>query len=142
MKEVKCAFCEGKGIDPFKLLSPSSTCSVCGGKGEVNVEEPYIKCAFCHGTRVYPHTRLNRTICSGKGVVTFKEPRMTCPQCKGTGREPLSDFPCIRCGGIGVIRKSPGSIGENEISPGQAGKKPEKLHEACALRVANPENPV
>jgi DnaJ-class molecular chaperone len=128
MKEIKCAFCKGKGIDPFDLLSSISTCSVCGGKGKVNVEEPYIKCAFCHGTGVYPHTRLNCTICSGKGVVTFKEPRMTCPLCKGTGREPLSGFPCLRCGGIGVIRK------EEEISPGQAGKKAEKL-------VANPENP-
>jgi DnaJ-class molecular chaperone len=129
MKETKCAFCKGKGIDPFELLSPASTCSVCGGKGKVNVEKPYIKCAFCHGTGVYPHTRLSCTICSGKGVVTFREPRMICPECKGSGREPLSGFPCLRCGGMGVIRK------DEEISPGQASKKDEKL-------VENPEQKI
>ena len=117
MKEIKCAFCKGKGVDPFELLSPISTCAICGGKGKVNVEEPYIECAFCHGTGVYPHTRLNCTVCSGKGVVTFKEPKVTCPQCKGTGREPWGGLPCLRCGGIGVMKK------EKEISPGQTGKK-------------------
>jgi len=141
MKEIKCAFCKGKGIDPFDLLSSISTCSVCGGKGKVNVEEPYVKCAFCHGTGIYPHTRLNCTICMGKGVVTFRGTRTICPECKGTGQEHSTSLPCLRCGGIGVIRKSPGSIGEEEISSGQAGKKAEKLQEVCTLKVENSEYP-
>ena len=128
MKEIKCAFCKGKGVDPFDLLSSLSTCSVCGGKGKINVEEPYVKCGFCHGTGIYPHSRLNCTVCSGKGVVTFKERATICPECKGTGQEHLTNLPCLRCGGIGVIRK------EKEISLGQVDKKGEKL-------VANPENP-
>jgi len=117
MKEIKCAFCKGKGVDPFELLSPLSVCAVCGGKGKVNVEEPYIKCAFCHGTGVYPHTRLNCTVCLGKGVVTFKEPKVTCPECKGTGQEHLTNLPCLRCRGIGVVKA------EGETSRDQAGKK-------------------
>ena len=117
MKEIKCAFCKGKGVDPFELLSPLSKCAVCGGKGKVKVEEPYIECAFCHGTGVYHNTRLSCTVCMGKGVVSFREPKVTCPECKGTGQEHLTNLPCLRCGGIGVMKK------EKEISPGQAGKK-------------------
>jgi len=137
MKEVKCAFCKGKGLDPFELLSSLSKCAVCGGKGKVKVEMPYIDCAFCDGTGVYPHTRLNCTVCMGKGVVTFREPRRTCPECKGTGQAHLRNFPCLRCEGKGVIKKSPGAIREEKISRNRAGastKKAEKL-------VESPEGP-
>jgi DnaJ-class molecular chaperone len=105
MKEIKCAFCKGKGVDPFELLSPLSKCAVCEGKGKVKVEEPYIRCAFCSGSGVYPHTRLSCTVCMGKGVVTFKEPRITCPECKGTGQKHSTSYPCLRCEGKGVIKK-------------------------------------
>ena len=128
MKEIKCAFCKGKGVDPFELLSHLSTCAICGGKGKVKVEEPYIRCAFCQGTGIYPHTRLSCTVCSGKGVVTFKEAAVICQECKGTGQEPLTNLPCLSCGGIGAVKK------EEEVYMGQAGKKAEKL-------VTNPENP-
>jgi len=136
MKEIKCAFCKGKGIDPFELLSSISTCAVCGGKGKVNVEEPYIKCAFCQGTGTYPHTRLNCTVCSGKGVVAFREPKVTCPECKGTGQECLTNLPCLKCGGIGVIKKSPGTTGEENISRSHAGKKvaPKSNTEAAEVK--------
>jgi DnaJ-class molecular chaperone len=116
MKEIKCAFCKGKGIDPFDLLSSLSICAVCKGKGKVYVEEPYIRCAFCRRTGVYPNTRLNCTVCAGKGVVTFREPKKTCPDCKGTGREHATSLPCIRCGGVGVVKK------EEEISLDRADK--------------------
>jgi DnaJ-class molecular chaperone len=145
MKEIKCAFCKGKGIDPFKILSPISICAICEGKGKVKVEEPYIKCAFCHGTGVYPHTKLSCNICKGKGVVTFREPGITCPECKGKGQKFSTSYPCLRCGGKGVIKKSPRSIGEEKISRVRAGastKKAEKLHEVCALRVESPEGGV
>jgi len=133
MKEIKCAFCKGKGIDPFKILSPISICAICEGKGKVKVEEPYIKCAFCHGTGVYPHTKLSCNVCKGKGVVTFREPGITCPECKGKGQKFSTSYPCLRCGGKGVIKKSSGSIGEEKISHVRAGastKKVEKLVES------------
>jgi DnaJ-class molecular chaperone len=141
MKEIKCAFCKGKGIDPFDLLSPLSTCSVCGGKGKVNVEEPYTRCAFCRRTGVYPNTRLSCTVCMGKGVVTFREPKMTCPDCKGTGREHVTTLPCIRCGGIGVVKK------EERISLDRAGKgasskstpKTTEVNTSNSIKVEEPE---
>jgi len=117
MKEITCAFCKGKGLDPFEILSPASKCAICGGKGKVNVEEPYIECAFCHGTGVHPHTRLSCTVCRGKGVVTFREPKAVCPECKGSGQEALTNLPCLRCGGKGVIRE------EEKISSAQTGKR-------------------
>ncbi len=123
MKEIKCVFCKGKGIDPFKILSSISICPICEGKGKVKVEEPYIDCAFCHGTGVYPHTRLNCTVCKGVGVVTLIEPRITCPECKGKGQKLATSYPCLRCGGKGVIKKE-------KMSQGWAGafsKKAENL---------------
>jgi DnaJ-class molecular chaperone len=135
MKEIKCAFCKGKGIDPFELLSSISTCSVCGGKGKVNVEEPYIRCAFCRRTGVYPNSRLNCTVCSGKGVVTFRDPKMTCPDCKGSGREHVTTLPCIRCGGIGVIKKEEG------ISQGQSERR-SSLKNTAQMTEVNTSNSI
>jgi DnaJ-class molecular chaperone len=31
--KIKCSFCEGKGKDPFNLLSKASQCQVCNGLG-------------------------------------------------------------------------------------------------------------
>ncbi len=104
MNETRCAFCDGKGLDPFELLSPVSKCQVCLGKGKVLVEKPVIKCAFCNGTGVYPYgVRITCTVCGGKGVVTVKEPTKECPDCEGTGRSFESKLPCLTCKGKGVI---------------------------------------
>jgi len=106
MSLTTCAFCKGRGKDPFNLLSELSTCQVCGGKGKVKVEEPAIKCAYCKGTGVYPYgSRLTCTVCNGKGMVTVKGATEKCLRCKGTGQEIESGLPCIKCGGIGVVRK-------------------------------------
>jgi len=103
---IKCAFCKGKGIDPFNLLSELATCQVCGGRGKVEVKEPAIKCAFCKGTGVYPHNgRVTCTVCNGKGSVTVKGDEKSCPQCKGTGQAIDSGLPCIKCEGKGIISK-------------------------------------
>ena len=73
MRVVECAFCKGKGKDPFELLSKLATCQVCGGTGKVEVIEPAIKCAFCKGTGVYPRNGcVTCTVCNGKGMVTVK----------------------------------------------------------------------
>jgi len=106
MSLIRCAFCKGKGKDPFNLLSELATCQVCGGKGEVEVEEPVIKCAFCKGTGVYPHNgRVTCTVCNGKGSIHVKGNTNPCPECKGTGKEIDSGLPCIKCGGKGVVKK-------------------------------------
>lgn len=82
---VPCAFCQGSGKDPFRLLSPLSACGVCDGTGRVEVEEPYVSCAFCGGTGIHPRSRLTCTACMGKGVIAIKKPVKSCPTCLGAG---------------------------------------------------------
>ena len=104
MTEIKCAFCKGKGKDPFNLLSEFAACQVCAGRGKVKIEEPVIKCVYCKGTGVYPHNgRVTCTVCNGKGSVTVKGPSEVCFKCKGTGQEIDSGLPCINCAGKGVV---------------------------------------
>jgi len=45
-----CAFCQGKGVDPFELLYRQSVCQVCGGAGQVTIHGPVRVCAYCKGT--------------------------------------------------------------------------------------------
>lgn len=106
MGEINCAFCNGKGKDPFNLLSELATCQVCGGEGKVEVIEPAIKCAFCKGTGIYPHNaRVTCTVCNGKGMVTVKGATEECPKCGGNAAAIDSGLPCIECGGKGVVLK-------------------------------------
>lgn len=100
---VKCAFCHGTGVDPFGIMSELSSCYVCGGKGEVEIEEPYNGCPFCHGTGIHPNTRMDCLVCSGKGKNHIKEPAETCSHCGGSGVEPESALPCLVCKGKGTI---------------------------------------
>jgi len=101
---VQCAFCKGKGKDPFNLLSSLAECQVCGGRGVVMVPETAIGCAFCEGTGVYPGKRLTCTTCGGKGKVTVRGPFETCSRCKGHGALPQEGLPCVACGGKGVMQ--------------------------------------
>jgi len=105
--EVQCAFCGGKGQDPFGIMSVQSTCSVCRGRGIVSVKTPYVRCAFCQGTGIYPYSRLTCTACGGVGVSSVKEPYKTCPHCLGTGVDPGSQagFYCLTCHGSGVVEE-------------------------------------
>jgi|AntAceMinimDraft_8_1070364.scaffolds.fasta_scaffold06488_1 DnaJ-class molecular chaperone len=104
-ESVICGFCEGKGKDPFGIMSDLSTCCVCGGKGNLSARTPYVPCAFCGGTGVYPGTRLTCTACGGVGIIPVKEPYKTCPHCGGTGVDPDSEagFYCLVCHGAGVV---------------------------------------
>ena len=111
-KVITCAFCEGTGKDPFGIMSPLSSCQVCGGKGSVTVREPAIVCAFCEGTGVHDEQRLTCTVCGGKGMVSIKEPTEKCPHCQGTGvNTNINYLSCALCGGKGVVtakkRKQP-----------------------------------
>lgn len=100
---VECAFCNGKGKDPFGLLSPLASCQVCGGEGKVFVQEPAVKCVFCGATGIYRDQRLTCTVCGGKGMVTVYEPSRKCRLCNGKGVALHDYLPCIECGGKGVV---------------------------------------
>lgn len=98
-----CAFCGGKGKDPFELLSKLSDCQVCGGRGKVEIAEPAAKCAFCHGTGIHRDQRLTCTVCGGKGMVTIEKGSRTCPDCHGKGVVEGEYLPCVNCGGTGMV---------------------------------------
>lgn len=68
-EKITCAFCKGKGKDPFQLLSPLSYCPVCNGHKTVYVIKPYETCTACGGTGVYTRSKLFCWACQGKGVV-------------------------------------------------------------------------
>jgi len=99
---VKCAFCHGTGVDPFGIMSGLSNCCVCGGKGEVEIEEPYRACSFCRGTGIHPNTRMSCVVCHGSGIIHIKEPAETCSHCGGGGVE-TDGLPCLVCKGRGGI---------------------------------------
>lgn len=103
-KSIPCAFCNGKGLDPFGVPSPVSKCQVCWGKGEVRIKAPTHGCAFCGGSGVHPHTRLCCTVCCGKGRVHLKVPNVVCDACSGTGRG-MDYLPCLNCGGAGAVKE-------------------------------------
>lgn len=66
--EIKCAFCKGKGKDPFGL-SKLSNCPICHGRKTVKVTKPYEKCKACEGTGLYFRSHLYCWPCRGTGVV-------------------------------------------------------------------------
>ena len=68
---VKCAFCKGKGRDPYGL-SHLSNCVACGGKGTQLVAEPYEACGACEGAGLYFRSHMYCWTCHGKGVVPIK----------------------------------------------------------------------
>jgi len=105
-EEVPCAFCKGVGTDQFDIMSPLSTCVVCGGTGTRRLPAPVARCQFCAGTGVYPQTRLTCTACGGVGMVSIPYQAVTCTHCGGDGRShdwPESVFYCIHCHGAGVL---------------------------------------
>jgi len=105
---VCCAFCHGKGRDPFDIMSPLATCQVCGGTGWVALHPPIVPCAFCRGTGISPGLRMTCTTCGGVGMIEVPDNTLTCPCCGGTGRASDSHWPdsplsCSRCRGKGVV---------------------------------------
>ncbi len=71
--DVKCAYCGGRGKDPFGCPGPESNCGTCGGKGYNRVMTPYEKCPACGGTGRVLGRRLNCTTCKGRGVITVRQ---------------------------------------------------------------------
>ena len=102
---MKCAFCNGKGIDPFELLSAISVCQVCGNRKEVTIHKPAIVCAYCRGTGIQPGRRITCQVCGAKGMVSINEPIEKCSDCNGKGVCAGAYLPCLTCGGKGVVSK-------------------------------------
>jgi DnaJ-class molecular chaperone len=103
VEEVMCAFCGGRGIDPFGIMSSLSRCCVCGGSGKVLVQVPHIPCAHCRATGAIK--TLTCTVCAGKGVVPRPAlPLVPCPICLGTGDDATAPaMGCLRCRGKGRV---------------------------------------
>ncbi len=102
---VECAFCRGKGKDPFNLLSSLAECQVCVDRGAVKVPETDIECAFCKGTGVYPGKRLTCITCGGKGRAAVSESFEICRKYNGLGAPPNENLPCVDCGDAGVMKE-------------------------------------
>jgi DnaJ-class molecular chaperone len=62
MALVKCAWCDGTGIDGVG----DSPCDVCGGDGHVNAAEPVTSCRRCGGTgKIYNEILEEYGMCGG-----------------------------------------------------------------------------
>lgn len=106
-EKISCAFCKGKGLDPFGLLAPGSKCQVCSGLGDIYVLKPYIKCAYCKGSGVEPGTRNTCLSCKGRGVISEHKGKYTlCFTCRGSGMQQDTGLTCLRCKGAGVFEES------------------------------------
>lgn len=102
---INCAFCRGKGRDPFGIMSHLSRCYACQGKKTLGVAKPVKSCPYCQGTGVSPIGARNYClVCRGRGIVTVPEPGEVCPRCGGSGGE-RSGLYCIQCKGKGVVSK-------------------------------------
>jgi DnaJ-class molecular chaperone len=102
---VRCAFCQGRGVDPFNALSDRSTCGSCQGRGKVNVPTPHVRCAYCSGSG--SHKTYRCLICGGSGVVAAPVgPTRTCQDCQGKAFEASSGLACLTCKGRGVVPRT------------------------------------
>lgn len=102
-KTLTCAFCKGKGKDPFEVPSKLSNCQVCIGRGTVQVVEPVETCHYCKGKGLFFHHRMPCAVCGGKGSVTKIKGEKRCEKCAGDGKDQDSGLPCSSCYGLGAI---------------------------------------
>ncbi len=103
---IACAFCGGKGSDPYNQLSSRSRCEVCKGQGLVQAPAVRQTCPFCTGTGSFK--TFSCPVCRGKGVVPLlPEPTKVCPFCEGRAFAPSSGLECLECHGRGRVTQSP-----------------------------------
>ncbi len=101
-ERIRCAFCGGKGTDPFNVMSSRSVCSACSGQGTLEVPANRTECIYCGGSGSYKTFRCS--VCEGAGVIPAAEgPTRTCPDCRGRGADGSSGLPCITCHGRGSV---------------------------------------
>jgi hypothetical protein len=143
-ESVVCAFCQGKGTDPYDQLSSLSVCGSCNGTGRKFVSTPHTPCTFCQGTGSFKTFRC--LICGGAGVVHVMDgPTETCPDCEGTAVESSSGLPCVRCRGRGLIHVAVEHEEEKEEAPMPSAKHiavPEPVARRLESVVAVADNPL
>lgn len=101
-ERIRCAYCQGRGTDPYNHLAELSQCIVCQGEGWVSVAIPHVTCAYCHGSG--SHDMFTCPVCEGTGVVEPPEgPTCVCPVCNGLGFDAASGASCLRCRGLGRV---------------------------------------
>ena len=106
IEQIPCAFCHGRGVDPFEIMSPLSTCTVCGGTGVHDVPADHVCCTFCRGTGSDKTFRC--PACKGTGVLKALDgPTMPCPECAGRSFSSSSGLVCLKCQGHGVVPSDP-----------------------------------
>ena len=92
-KMITCAFCKGKGIDPFGIPSKLSNCQVCWGKGKVAIADiPHETCGACQGTGIFEYHRLPCSVCKGKGVVPKDRRKGAKGMNSGTGLPEIGNY--------------------------------------------------
>lgn len=102
---IKCAFCKGKGKDPFGVPSKNSSCQVCNERGENLVKEPNQKCPTCKGTGVFFQHRLPCAVCKGKGFVTIVHQHKVCKDDEiHYGLEVGTGLPPTNCYTLGAFK--------------------------------------
>jgi DnaJ-class molecular chaperone len=99
---VPCAYCRGKGTDPYGVQEPPADCEVCHGHGTKRVPWPHVSCAFCEGTGSF--RSFYCLVCRGVGVVPqLSGPTRRCEECHGRAFDCGCGLPCPRCRGRGVV---------------------------------------
>lgn len=102
--KIVCAFCKGKGKDPFGVMYPEAVCSVCHGMKEHYILKPFVNCAYCKKTGVEPGTRNSCLACHGRGSISsHKSNTKICLRCHGSGMNHETGLSCHDCSGKGVI---------------------------------------
>jgi len=100
---LTCAFCKGRGVDPYGVPSEFSACCVCGGRGKVWVAAPHIVCAHCAGSGSIK--TFTCSACGGKGAVpAWPGNASVCGICHGTGDDASNaGLACLNCRGSGFV---------------------------------------
>ena len=107
-ERIACAFCKGKGVDPFNIMSPLSTCGGCGGTGLRDVPTDHVRCAYCQGEGSMKTFRC--PACDGTGVLAALEPpTRACPDCEGLSYSRPSGLVCLTCRGHGKVHADGGT---------------------------------
>lgn len=105
---ITCAYCKGRGVDPFGIPSKLSLCQVCNGRKKNAVAEPLEECPACLGTGVYRHHRLPCAVCKGKGQLHHIPGKDRKYGCAPENKEMLdveTGLPCLSAYDLGSIKK-------------------------------------
>ena len=106
---VACAFCRGRGVDPFGVPSKLSQCQVCKGRKNNFIIEPYQKCLACAGSGVFKHHRLPCSVCGGRGYLHRIPGKDRTFGCKPEDNKGMLDIetglPCLSAYDLGFIKK-------------------------------------